>query len=226
MKLAIFFTGGKDSTFTIFKALKNGHEIKYLITVRPKKEDSYMFHSVTLEITKIQAELMNLNHLYVDVSGEKEKEVFELLEKLREISKEIDGIGIGGIKSKYQFERFKFVADKLGKFLYIPLFNIKCEEYWNELLKNNFKIILTSVNAYGLEKQFLAKVIDEEILEELKERSKKYGFDLCFEGGEAETLVLDCPLFSKSIEIEEYEILEEKLSAKILIKKIKLREKI
>ena len=225
MKLAIMFTGGKDSTFTIFKALKEGHEIKYLVTVKPKNEDSYMFHSIALEITKIQADLMNLNHIFIEVSGEKEKEVEELLNSLSEISKEIDAIGIGGIRSKYQLERFKFIAEKLGKKLYTPLLNIDCEFYWEELLKNNFKIILTKVSAYGLEKDLLGKIVDNSILQELKLRSKRFGFDLCFEGGEAETLVLDCPLFSKKIIIEDFEIVEDQLSAKILIKKIRLEEK-
>ena len=32
--------------------------------------------------------------------------------------------------------------------------------------------------------------------------SVKHGFNLNFEGGEAETLVLDCPLFSRQILIE------------------------
>ena len=31
--------------------------------------------------------------------------------------------------------------------------------------------------------------------------SKKYGFNISFEGGEAETLVLDCPIFRKRLEI-------------------------
>ncbi|MGI0036374.1 MAG: diphthine--ammonia ligase, partial [Nitrososphaera sp.] len=32
--------------------------------------------------------------------------------------------------------------------------------------------------------------------------SKRYGFNLAFEGGEAETLVTDCPLFIKRLEIK------------------------
>ena len=31
--------------------------------------------------------------------------------------------------------------------------------------------------------------------------SKKFGFNLTFEGGEAETLVIDCPLYRKKIQI-------------------------
>jgi len=31
--------------------------------------------------------------------------------------------------------------------------------------------------------------------------SSKYGFNLNFEGGEAETLVVDCPIYKKKLEI-------------------------
>ena len=35
--------------------------------------------------------------------------------------------------------------------------------------------------------------------EELNKLSEKYGFNLNFEGGEAETIVVDCPLYSEPI---------------------------
>lgn len=226
MKLGIFFSGGKDSTYTILKAIKDKHKVKYLFTVKPKKSDSYMFHSVALEITKIQAKLMNIKHFYIKVSGEKEREVNELIKKLKKFSKKIDAIGIGGIRSKYQYERFKKICDKLNLKLYAPLLSVNCLEYWNLLLEKKFKIIFTKVSAEGLERNFLGKIIDRSFLDELIERSKKYGFDLCFEGGEAETLVLDCPLFRKEIEIKEFEIISENLSHFLKIYKIKLKKKI
>ncbi|MEM5828093.1 MAG: diphthine--ammonia ligase [Candidatus Aenigmatarchaeota archaeon] len=226
MEIAIFFTGGKDSTYTVYKAKEEGFIIKRLITIRPKREDSYMFHTPSLEFAKIQAELMNIEHVYIDVSGEKEIEVLETIDKIKDFVKDVKFLGIGGIRSKYQLERFKKVAEHFNLKLYTPLLNIDCIQHWKNLLSKKFKIIITSVNAYGLSENFLAKIIDENMLSELIERSKTYGFDLCFEGGEAETLVLDCPLFSKEIVIEDYEIIKENLSAKILIKKYKLKEKI
>jgi diphthamide synthase (EF-2-diphthine--ammonia ligase) len=56
----------------------------------------------------------------------------------------------------------------------------------------------------------------------LEKLSQKHGFNLSFEGGEAETFVIDCPLFLQPIKIEKskkiwdgyrgrFEILEAKL---------------
>ena len=62
--------------------------------------------------------------------------------------------------------------------------------------------------------------------DKLKELNVKIGFNIAFEGGEAESLVLDCPLFKKKLIIKEAEILEEnKNTARLIIKKAKLIEK-
>ncbi|MEM5820753.1 MAG: diphthine--ammonia ligase [Candidatus Aenigmatarchaeota archaeon] len=226
MEIAILFTGGKDSTYTVYKAIEDGFKVKRLITIRPKKEDSYMFHTPSLEFAKIQAELMNIEHVYLDVSGEKEVEVEEAIEKIKDFVKDVKFLGIGGIRSKYQLERFEKIAKSLNLKLYVPLLNIDCIQHWKNLLSKKFKVIITSVNAYGLDESFLAKIVDEHLLNKLIEKSKIFGFDLCFEGGEAETLVLDCPLFSKEIVIEDYEIIKENLSARVLIKKYSLKSKL
>jgi len=39
----------------------------------------------------------------------------------------------------------------------------------------------------------------------LKSLSEKFGFNLNFEGGEAETFVVNCPLFTNSIKINQFE---------------------
>ena len=64
--------------------------------------------------------------------------------------------------------------------------------------------------------------ITKEDIATLNQLSKKHGFNLSFEGGEAETFVTDCPLFSSPIKIVKskkiwdghrgrFEILEAKL---------------
>jgi uncharacterized protein (TIGR00290 family) len=58
----------------------------------------------------------------------------------------------------------------------------------------------------GLGKEWLGRVLDNDAILKLASLSKKYGFNLTFEGGEAETLVVDCPLFSKRLEIKKANI--------------------
>ena len=44
MKLAAFFSGGKDSMFAIYDAKKSGHEIIVLFTIQPKSDGFSKHH--------------------------------------------------------------------------------------------------------------------------------------------------------------------------------------
>ena len=75
------------------------------------------------------------------------------------------------------------------------------KEYMNELINSGFKFILISVSSNGLDESWLGKIISSLDVIKLSNLSIKYGFNLNFEGGEAETFVIDCPLYSHSIQI-------------------------
>jgi diphthamide synthase (EF-2-diphthine--ammonia ligase) len=54
----------------------------------------------------------------------------------------------------------------------------------------------------GLDESWLGRWLDLDAIGELEKLSSKFGFNLTFEGGEAETVVIDCPLFiSKKLDI-------------------------
>jgi uncharacterized protein (TIGR00290 family) len=53
----------------------------------------------------------------------------------------------------------------------------------------------------GLDSNLLGITINHSTLQELIKLSMKYKFNISFEGGEAETIVLDCPIFKKRLEI-------------------------
>ena len=74
-----------------------------------------------------------------------------------------------------------------------------------ELINSGFKFILTSVSSDGLDETWLGKIISASDVSKLDELSIKYGFNLNFEGGEAETFVIDCPLYSWPIKISKSE---------------------
>jgi len=75
------------------------------------------------------------------------------------------------------------------------------KNYMEELLQSKFKFIITSVTSAGLDETWLGREITRENLGQLVGLSSKYGFNLTFEGGEAETFVIDCPLFYSPIRI-------------------------
>ena len=75
----------------------------------------------------------------------------------------------------------------------------------NNLLDANFDFIMTTVSSGGLDDSWLGKLISKSDIDVLNRLSKKFGFNLNFEGGEAETFVIDCPLFANPIKIVQSE---------------------
>ncbi len=73
----------------------------------------------------------------------------------------------------------------------------------NELLDSNFEIMITGVACQGMDSKWLGRVLDPNAWRELREISSKYGVNLNFEGGEAETLVTDCPIYKKILKIKQ-----------------------
>ena len=204
MKLASLFSGGKDSLYSIFLAKKRGHEVKCLLSVFPKSAESHLLHHPNLKWTSLQSKSMQIPHLTVESnSDETNNELISLEEILiKSIDKYgIEGIVHGGIQSQFQKEKFENLCHKLNLKSVTPLWNIDPLEYMNELISANFKFIISSVSSGGLDDSWLGKIITKNDISILYTLSQKFGFNLNFEGGEAETFVINCPLFLYPIEI-------------------------
>lgn len=204
MKLACFFSGGKDSTYAIHLAKKQGHEIVCLLSVFTKSEESHLLHHPNLKWTKLQSKSMNIPQLTISSSSDETNDELILLDKLLKNAIdefEIEGLVHGGIKSNFQKEKFEDLTAKLNLKIISPLWDSEPKQYMNDLLESNFCFIMTTVSSDGLDDQWLGKLISKSDVKKLDNLSDKFGFNLNFEGGEAETFVIDCPLFSNSIKI-------------------------
>lgn len=210
MKLAVLFSGGKDSTYALFKIMKN-NEIKCLISIISENKESYMFHTPNIEITKLQAKSLEIPLISKKTKGIKEEELEDLKNAIIEAKKkyEIEGVITGAVESVYQSSRIKKICDELDLKCINPLWKRHQEELLKEIIDNDFKFIITSISADGLDESFLGKVITKEDVGKLAEINKKYGISLMFEGGEAETLVISCPIFKKKLIIEKAEKIME-----------------
>ena len=207
MKLACLFSGGKDSTYAIHLAKKQGHDVVCLLSIFPKSEESHLLHHPNLRWTKLQSESMNIPQLTIISNSNETNDELIVMEKLLQNAKEqfqIDGLVHGGIKSKFQKEKFESLCLKLNLVSIAPLWGTDSNEYMNQLLDSNFHFMMVTVSSDGLDEQWLGKLITKSDIEVLNNLSDKFGFNLNFEGGESETFVIDCPLFSNPIKINEF----------------------
>jgi asparagine synthase (glutamine-hydrolysing) len=184
-----------------------------------------MFHTPAIELTELQAEAMEMPHIIASTEGEKEKELedLELAIKAAREKFEFDGVITGALFSEYQSSRIEKICQKLGLKCVNPLWHKNQEEEMQELVDQKFEFIFTAIAADGLNKSWLNKVITVDDLEKLNKLKEKIGSNVAGEGGEFESLVLNCPLFRKKLVIEDFEIQEDgEYVARMIIKKAKL----
>lgn len=208
MKLGALFSGGKDSTYAIYLAKKQGFDISCLLTLFPKSADSHLLHHQNIVWTKLQAKSMILPQLTTQLESDQTEEELNVLNDLVKKAKNdfaIDGLVHGGIVSVFQKEKFETICKNHDLKPITPLWKIDSKKYMNELIENCFEFIMTSVSAGGLDGSWLGKTIMKNDVEKLEKLSIKHGFNLNFEGGEAETFVLNCPLFTAPIKINQGE---------------------
>jgi ABC transporter with metal-binding/Fe-S-binding domain ATP-binding protein len=204
LNLVALFSGGKDSTFAIYKEKQRGNHTICALSIFPKSNESMFLHYPNIHVTKLQTESIKIPHLFVQPDSDNIKIEMQMIEKLLEQAKRsypIEGLVHGGILSKFQKERFEKIGKKLDLKIFSPLWQINQKEYLKELIESKFRFIVTSVSSAGLDESWLGKEITLEDVEKLEHLATKHGFNLSFEGGEAETLVLDCPLFLHPIKI-------------------------
>ena len=200
MKVASLFSGGKDSAYALYLALSSGWDVEYLVSVFPWSQDSWMFHYPGIELTKLQAKRIGIKHKILKTPGDKNQEVEDLKKFLRKL--EIDGIVSGAVASEYQKQRLDFICEDLGIRSFSPLWYKNPETLLKEMIENEFKLMIMSVAAAGFNVGWLGRKIDERCIHDLRILNKKFGVHMSGEGGEFESIVLDCPLFSKPIKIK------------------------
>lgn len=197
-KAAVLYSGGKDSTYTIDVLQQEGYEIVCLITVISTNKDSYMLHTPNVELTELSSKALRFPVVVGHTDGKKEEELRDIQRTVRDAKSKFnfDSIASGGIASIYQKERIDAIAENLGLRSVCPLWGLDQSKYLMRLVESGYDFILTSVSAAGLNDHWLGKRIDSECAIRLVGMSQKFGFNAALEGGEAESLVLDCPLFA------------------------------
>lgn len=224
MKVAILFSGGKDSCYALYWALNQGYDVKCLITLLPES-DSYMFHGPNVLLAKVQAKAIGLPIIEQKTKAEKEIELDDLQKAIERAVKKykIEAVVVGALASDYQFVRVNRVCEDLRIKVFSPLWHKNQEMLLNDIVNSGIKAIFVAVAADGLDEKWLGREIDKKTAEELVKLNKKTGISIMGEGGEFETFVLDAPFFKKEIAIEKSEKkMEGSNVGKLEIKKYKL----
>ena len=216
MKVAVSWSGGKESGLACYKAMNEGYEVSLMVTFL---WETPMFHH-PLRLMKLQSEAMKTPHIKVKV----EKPYFEGYRRAVNYLGErygIEGIVTGDISvtDSYHGDWMQNVCGGLNVELIRPLWNLNRYYILKELVSKGFKAMFTCVKKPWFNNYWLGRVLDYVCIQELKELEEKFGMDPCGEFGEYHTMLIDAPMFKDVIEISEFE--KEQRNSIFLLKPIK-----
>ncbi|WP_226040467.1 diphthine--ammonia ligase [Natrinema sp. DC36] len=210
------FSGGKDSSWALYRALEQGLPVERLVTVHPAG-DSYMYHVPATELAAQAAESIGIELIDVEpddfaadaatdssAQGDDELEPLEAaLEELdRLLAGGIAGVTAGAVESEYQTSRIRGMCDRLDCDLFAPLWQENPRELADAMLEAGFEITIIQVAAHGLDESWLGRTLDADAIADLEDLHEEYGVHILGEGGEFETFVVDGPHMDRRIDLE------------------------
>jgi predicted ATP pyrophosphatase (TIGR00289 family) len=210
----------------LIKALENGFKVVSLVSIQPLYDYSMLYHRPLFSAVSLQAYSLGIPLESISVANENMEK--DALEKILERVKARYGIThvvTGGIGSRFQKRAFEEISRKIGLETYSPLWGLNQEEYLYTLLDSGIKFMIISITTMGLPHRLLGKVLDREDVDTIIRLSRKYGFNPSFEGGEAETFVVDMPLFKYALRVEGAPRILSEYEAHFEIRKISLYRK-
>ena len=198
MKVAVLFSGGKDSVFAAFACQQQGLDVS-LLTIEPA-EYSTMFHHPNIRWCAAQAAAMGMPFKMVESDGEREEdELSAIKEGLRAMR--VDGVATGAIESEYQKQRIDKIAHELSIRSFSPIWRTGSALLFEQC--NYLDTYVVAVSAEGLGKDDLGARFDLMFVERLKRM--KAAISPHLEGGEGETFVSNAPFFRQALKIKEME---------------------
>ncbi len=210
------FSGGKDSSWALYRALEGGHPVERLVTVHPTG-DSYMYHVPATRLAALAARSIGIDLLEVEpddfgaetaadagAQGDAELEPLErALESLdRDHPGGVTGITAGAVESEYQTSRIEAMCERLDADLFAPLWQRDSRELADAMLDAGFEIRVIRVAAGGLDESWLGRRLDADAFDELEVLNERHGVHLLGEGGEFETLVTSGPHMERPIRLD------------------------
>lgn len=215
--------------------MARGHELVCLANLHPPptepehEMDSHMYQTVGHEVVSAISECIGVpliqkailgkavdqSRVYREINHapktnkedhDEVEDLFNLISTVKQKYPEIEAVSVGAILSNYQRVRVENVCSRLGLKCLAFLWQYDQRALVDEMLNDiGLRAIICKVAGVGLNKSDLGNDLSE-ILPKLTELNSKYGANIAGEGGEYETLCLDCPLYKKRIIIEEFDV--------------------
>ncbi len=203
MKFVMSYSCGKDSTLALHKMIESGHEPIALIIMVNEEVDRSFFHGADALMLQEYSKALQIPLLLTKTRGGQYGEAMEeSLRKAVHMGAEAACFGDIDIESNRRWSEERCTS--AGIKAVFPLWQRKRSENVYELVELGYQCLIKSLNHTVLPKTFLGKIMDQKVIEEMKQ----YGIDICGENGEYHTLVMDGPIFHSTVAYTAGELLD------------------
>ncbi|MCT8137069.1 diphthine--ammonia ligase [Anaerobacillus sp. CMMVII] len=198
-RAAVSWSGGKDSTFALYKILKaDQYKVEALLTTVTEGFNRISIHGVRESLLEKQAESLAIPLKKMYIPQESSNEVYQ--KRMSEQLKELKNVGIetivfGDIFLEDVRAYREELIEKLKMKAIFPLWGQSTDELINEFFSVGFKTITTCIDTEKVTSEFLGREMDEHFIKELPKN-----VDPCGENGEFHTFTFEGPLFKQKID--------------------------
>lgn len=190
------WSGGKDSCFALMQAIQQGYIPKVLLNVLNEEGKISRSHGIPSDILQQQAAAARLPiHLISSSWQEYELHFTNALKQLKE-DYQLSHAVFGDIDLQPHRDWEEKVCNNAGLTAILPLWQQDRRTLVLQMLETGIETMIVSCNE-EMGERFIGQIITPSLIDELE----KMGIDACGENGEFHTLVIDCPLFNKRINL-------------------------
>lgn len=195
LKAFVCWSGGKESAFSLYIAMKQGIEVSYLLNMISEDGKHCRSHGVNTSLLRKQAECIGIPLIQAKSSWQEYEKVFK---------KAVSGLDsveagvFGDIDLQEHRDWVERICKDLGIMPILPLWKERRENLFRQFIKIGFEAIVVATKADCMSKEWLGRIVDEEFIKDLK---TKDNIDLCGEAGEYHTFVFNGPIFKRPVEI-------------------------
>jgi diphthine-ammonia ligase len=196
MKVGCSWSGGKDSCFALMQAAAQGHTPVVLVNMMNENGAISRSHALTEGILQQQAAAIGLPIINKPASWQQYESVFiETLQQVK-LNYDVAAMVFGDIDLQPHRDWEEKVCATTGLQALLPIWQLDRKNSVMQMLNAGIKTIITACNS-TMGETFLGRILDEPLVQQLEE----IGVDVCGENGEFHTVVIEAPLFKKSIQL-------------------------
>lgn len=210
MKVAILYSGGKDSTFALDYAKNKGWDVRYLLSVKPTRTDCFLFHYATVEHTVHLAMMLGIKHILTGCDVADPLLEAEIVKNVVLKEEKVDAVVLGGVGlQETQLRSIQKALMPHGIEVFAAHAGDDHIAVMKQMIAKGYKFMITQVAADGFNEQWLGRVLaTSNDVDMLVACANKYGFHAGGEGGHYDTFTIDGPVFSHALDVQ---ILEKRM---------------